>query len=138
MKIVCIFQNSGEYINKGEKEMKRNALVPYFLIMAFGIGLIFALSFIGMNGGEQAGDGGGATTQTPEEIYATSCITCHGENYEGKGNYPALKGVGERLSKEEIKEVIVKGRTGDIGTMPGGMVPAESVDAMVDWLSTLE
>ena len=67
--------------------MKRNALFPYILIMVFGVGLIFALSLIGLiqemkKQGEK--DSNSALSEaTPEEIYSQSCFHCHGENYEG-------------------------------------------------------
>lgn len=116
--------------------MKRNAIVPYLLIMVFGIGLIFALSLID-NGGEQAGEGteeqggGDTTAQSPEELYNSTCFTCHGQNYEG-GAGPELAGVGERLSADEIKEVLINGR----GAMPGGLASGIE-DEMTEWLISL-
>jgi len=117
--------------------MKRNALIPYFLIMVFGVCLMVALSFID-NGTETAKEDE-AVVKTPEEIAAQYCMGCHGSNLEGSPNgTPALKGVGDRLSAEEIKDVLVNGRQGDIGVMPGGLVPQESLDAMVEWLTQLK
>jgi Cytochrome c. len=117
--------------------MKRNALLPYLLIMVFGLGLIVALSFIGLSGNDEAGGGGETVAQSPEAIYQNSCMSCHGQNYEGAAG-PALKGVGERLSPEDIKDVIVNGRDNGSVKMPGGLVPADQVDAMVDWLVNLK
>ncbi|MFZ2463886.1 MAG: cytochrome c [Caldibacillus thermoamylovorans] len=118
--------------------MKRNAIFPYLLIMVLGIGLVVALSIIGVNDskeaeGKDSEKGNVAQAATPEEIYQKSCFTCHGQNYEGAMG-PELKGVDERLSKDEIKEVLKNGR----GAMPKGLVPAESLDAMADWLMSLE
>ncbi|WP_033828393.1 cytochrome c550 [Bacillus andreraoultii] len=118
--------------------MKRNAVFPYLLIMVFGIGLIVALSIIGVNdskeaGGEESKKESTAEAGSPEEIYAQNCISCHGENYEGAMG-PELKNVGERLSADEIKDVLQNGR----GAMPKGLVPAESIDAMTEWLSSLK
>ncbi|WAA11483.1 cytochrome c550 [Fervidibacillus halotolerans] len=119
--------------------MKKNAIYPYLIIMAFGIGLVFALSFIGLYEGEGQADGGdstdgqGVVAQTPEEIYTNTCIACHGQNYEGASG-PALINVGDRLSRDEIKDVLVNGR----GIMPGGTVPEEQLDEMVDWLMNLK
>ena len=70
---------------------------------------------------------------TPEDIYSRSCIGCHGDAYQG-GMGPALTGVGDRLSKDEIIEVVTKGR----GNMPGGMVKPEQADAMADWLANIK
>ncbi len=116
--------------------MKRNALVPFLMIMVFGIGLIFALSLIGNTDDRQASggkNGGNSIALTPEEIYSQSCYQCHGENYEG-GAGPELVGVGDRLSAEEIRDVLVNGR----GIMQGGLVPEGNLDEMVDWLMTLK
>ncbi|MCU9613903.1 cytochrome c [Caldibacillus lycopersici] len=122
--------------------MKRNALVPYFLIMVLGICLVIALPLFDNGSGNEAEageeNGGETVAQAPEDIYNSTCYTCHGSNYEG-GAGPSLKGVGERLSADEIKDVLVNGRTGDMGTMPPGLIPDQAnVDAMVEWLTTLE
>lgn len=53
---------------------------------------------------------------SPEEIYQQSCIGCHGDQYQG-GVGPALTGVGERLSEEEIVDVLTNGK----GAMPGDL-----------------
>lgn len=120
--------------------MKRNAVIPYLLIMVFGIGLILALSLIGINSGndkategEKNGGGGEAVAQAPEELYKQNCVACHGNQYEG-GMGPAIKGVGDRLSKDEIKDILKNGK----GSMPKGLVPDDQLDAMADWLMTLK
>ena len=119
--------------------MNRNPVIPYILIFVFGIGLMFLLSFKGLGDMDELAkekEGGGTTEETvaatPEDIYK-SCIGCHGDAYQG-GMGPALTGVGDRLSKDEIKEVITKGR----GNMPGGMVKPEQADAMADWLANIK
>jgi len=114
--------------------MKRNALIPFALIMVFGIGLIFALSLIGMTSNEASG-GNGKTpvAMTPQEIYSQKCFQCHGDNFEGLSG-PSLLGVGERLSAEEIREVVKNGKS----LMPGGLVPDGNLDQMVEWLMTLK
>lgn len=121
--------------------MNRNPLIPFFLIMVLGIGLMFAFSFIGLNNAEELakGEEGGADAQqdvasaTPEEIYQKSCVSCHGQNYEG-GVGPALTGIGDRLSQDDIKSVLQNGQ----GAMPGGLVPDEKLDEMTQWLSELK
>ncbi|WP_062355786.1 cytochrome c550 [Bacillus kwashiorkori] len=118
--------------------MKKNAIMPYILIMVFGIGLVVALSLVDVGNSKQQANGKdeqGETVQlTPEEIYQQkSCISCHGENYDGSNSVPGLKGVGDKLSDEEIKEVLVNGK----GIMPGGLVPENSLDEMVEWLKSL-
>ncbi|MED1674343.1 cytochrome c550 [Pallidibacillus thermolactis] len=119
--------------------MKRNALFPYILIMVFGVGLIVALSLIGLYSGNEEAEGekdsdSALSEATPEEIYSQAgCISCHGENYEGVSG-PELKNVDTRLSAEEVKNVLVNGS----GPMPGNLVPEEKLDEMVEWVLSLE
>ncbi|MCQ6273652.1 cytochrome c [Bacillus sp. V3B] len=124
--------------------MKRNPIMPFVVIMVIGVLAMFLISFKGIGDSKDLAaelEGGGKeqteqATATPEEIYQKSCIGCHGEQYEG-ASAPALTGVGDRLSKEEIEDVVVNGRTGEKGVMPGGLVPAEKASDMADWLSGL-
>ena len=50
------------------------------------------------------------------KIYQVNCAVCHGQNREGKpaANYPALKGLNERMSDEQVLELLNKGK----GFMP--------------------
>lgn len=129
--------------------MQKNAIVPYILIMAFGIGLIFFLSVQGVGdeaeiaeehaaeeGGEEAVEGGegGETAEgdfDPEALAQANCISCHGSSYEG-GIGPSL--VATELPQEDIEEILINGK----GTMPGGLVPEEHVAAMAEWVLSLE
>ncbi len=130
--------------------MQKNAIVPYILIMAFGIGLIFFLSLEGVNNeaeiadehaaeenGEAAegeGEEGGEEASgdfDPEATAQSNCISCHGSSYEG-GVGPSL--VGTSLGQEEIEEILINGK----GSMPGGLVPEENVTAMAEWVLSLE
>jgi cytochrome c550 len=122
------------------KKMNRNPLIPFFIIMVFGIGLTLALSLKGLGDADELAKekkGGEKTEQTaaanPEEFYQQTCSGCHGANYEG-GAGPALKGVGERLSLDQIKDVLQNGR----GSMPAGLVPPDKADEMAKWLSELK
>lgn len=128
------------FLHKGGLNMK-NPVMPYILIFAFGIVAMFLISFKGLGDAEQLAaerEGGGQKTEetaaaSPEEIYQKSCIGCHGDQYQGAVG-PALKGVGDHLSQEEIANVLVNGR----GAMPPGMVPADKADEMAAWLSELK
>jgi cytochrome c550 len=121
--------------------MKRNPIMPFVVIMVIGVLAMFLISFKGIGdskdlAAELEGGGEEQTEQVaanPEEIYQQTCIGCHGEQYQGGGNAPALTGVGDRLSKEEIADVVVNGR----GGMPPGLVPAEKAGEMAEWLSGL-
>ncbi|MGF3103742.1 cytochrome c550 [Rossellomorea sp. DUT-2] len=124
--------------------MNRNPIIPFVLIMALGIGLVFFLSLEGLNNaGEKAKEEGHGEMEgkegeqassgefDPEAKYKESCVSCHGGNYEG-GAGPALKGT--KLSKDEIKETIKNGK----GMMPAGLVEEGNLDAMADWIKSLK
>ncbi|WP_123040779.1 c-type cytochrome [Cohnella candidum] len=61
------------------------------------------------------------------------CIACHGSELEGGGG-PALRGVGDRLNKEQIVETITNGRNN--GAMPSfkGQLTTEQIDQIATWL----
>ncbi|WP_307255898.1 cytochrome c550 [Oikeobacillus pervagus] len=118
--------------------MNRNPVIPFLLIMVFGIGLVFFLSLKGLNDSEEMAkekDGGEKQEESAEfvaeDFYKQTCLGCHGANYEG-GAGPALKGT--KLSKDQIKEVLLNGK----GAMPAGLVPQENADAMADFIKNLK
>lgn len=121
--------------------MQKNPIVPFILIMAFGIGLIFFLSIQGVDKKEEIASGheegakeeGGETAEFDAEAVAQGkCISCHGGDLAGQGNFPSL--VDTKLSQEEIAEVITNGK----GAMPPGLVDAANVEAMAEYIHTLE
>jgi cytochrome c550 len=123
--------------------MKGNPIIPFLLIMVFGIGLMFFLSLDGIDNAkevaeeEKQAEGGGDVAAggefDPEGHYKSSCIGCHGSSYEG-GAGPSLVGVGEKLSPEEIQDIVVNGK----GAMPPGLVPAENAEAMAAWVAEIK
>jgi cytochrome c550 len=121
--------------------MKRNPVIPFVLIMVFGIALMLLLSFKGLGDMKEVAKDEGKGTETtevaaskPEDIYQQSCIGCHGDQYQGVVG-PTLKGVGTKYSKEELMTFVTKGK----GTgMPAGLVKEEQAAAMADWLATLK
>lgn len=122
--------------------MQKNPIVPFILIMAFGIGLIFFLSIQGVDKKEEIAAGheegakeeGGETAEKfdAEAVAQGKCISCHGGDLAGQGNFPSL--VDTKLSQEEIAEVITNGK----GAMPPGLVDAANVEAMAEYIHTLE
>ena len=68
------------------------------------------------------------------QIFASqsSCTGCHGANLQG-GMGPSLLGVGDRLSAEEIADVIKNGR----GAMPPGAFTGSDAElnTLVEWLA---
>lgn len=63
------------------------------------------------------------------------CVGCHAADLKGQGNAPGLVGVGDRLSKEELAEVITNGRNN--GAMPAfkDSLSTEEIDQLATWLS---
>lgn len=123
--------------------MKKNPAIPYIIILVFGIVLVFALSFKGLGDmnelAKDKGAGGKKTEEVasakPEDIYKNAgCLGCHGDQYQG-GMGPALKGVGDKLSKDQIKDFLLNGSPKG---MPPGLVPAEQADAMAEWVSKIK
>ena len=122
--------------------MNRNPVIPFVIIMVFGIVLMFGLSFKGLGDSKDlAKDKGGTTTtktetavaSDPEGIYKSTCIGCHGDQYQGVVG-PSLKGVGGKLSKDQIKTIITKGK----GGMPPNLVSEDKADAMAEWVSKIK
>lgn len=74
---------------------------------------------------------GGESSIDAEQIVNQNCISCHGENLEGQGNFPPLNDVGSRLSEDEILTVILEGR----GAMPAKIIEGEEAEAVAAWLS---
>ena len=121
--------------------MNRNPVIPYVVIMIFGIGLMFLLSFKGLGDAKEIAAeneaGKGEKTEevatSPEDIYKKSCLGCHGNQYQG-GVGPSLKNVGDKLSQDQLKSIVTKGK----GTMPPNLVPEEQADEMAKWLAELK
>lgn len=122
--------------------MGKNPIIPYILIFALGIGLIFFMSLYGLEQkNEIAGQGEeGKTEEAPssaefdaEAVAQGKCIGCHGGDLTG-GMGPALAGT--KLSKDEIKNII---KDGTSGGMPTGLVTDDAeLDAMADYILSLK
>jgi len=63
------------------------------------------------------------------------CIACHGAELEGGGNAPALRGIGDVLSKDELVDIITNGKNN--GAMPAFKedLSADQIDQIATWLS---
>lgn len=84
------------------------------------------------NANEPADNGGGETaTNDAEAIYKQNCASCHGQNLEGN-NGPALDKVGAELSKDEIHDIIINGKSGG---MPAGIIKGDEADQVAAWLA---
>ncbi len=96
---------------------------------------MFVFSFQGLHKSKELADAknGGKQTQTaskPEDIVKQNCTSRHGDQLQGAVG-PELQKIGGKLSKDEIKEVIVKGK----GNMPPNLIPADQASKVADWLS---
>ena len=65
---------------------------------------------------------------------AASCIGCHANDLTGTGSNPML--LGNELTAEEVKEVIVNGR----GSMPSGQFKGteEELNTLAEWIASLK
>ncbi|MEO4052277.1 cytochrome c550 [Solibacillus sp. CAU 1738] len=114
--------------------MKNNPIIPYILIMAFGIGLIFFMSLNGAGKNKeeaQNGETGGATQEiNGEAIVQKSCIGCHGGDLTGGMGPDLTKG----LDAEHVKTVVMKGQ----GGMPAVVTNEAEAQAVADYISSLK
>jgi len=120
--------------------MKRNAVIPYAIIAIVGIVMVIVISIAGVNqreaiekkaNGEQTEQKTEEkSSETPEDIFANSCASCHGNDLSG-GFGPDLRKVGGQLSEKEIHNIIMKGK----GQMPAGIVDEAQADALAGWLA---
>lgn len=66
-----------------------------------------------------------------ETLFQNHCANCHGGQLEGAFG-PGLKQVGKTYSKEQILEIIQKGK----GSMPSqSFIPAADQEKLATWLS---
>ncbi|WP_339198337.1 cytochrome c [Solibacillus sp. FSL R5-0449] len=112
--------------------MRNNPLIPYVLIMAFGIGLIFFMSFEGAADKNSAdGDHSGETAElNGEDIAQNNCISCHGGDLTGGGG-PSIVG----LDPEHIKDYALNGS--ENGNMPPILKNEAEADAVAEYISGL-
>lgn len=120
----------------GGKNVKRNPIIPYFIVFALGIILVFFLGIKGIGDAKKMAsedENGETVVFEPESWAQQACIVCHGDNLEGKGNAPSL--VGTDLTKDEIVDILINGTEGG---MPPGTVPSEHVEQMAEWILNLK
>ncbi|AYC28975.1 cytochrome c551 [Paenisporosarcina cavernae] len=103
----------------------------FFASILFGSALVLGACGGGEEEATDTGNGGETASVDAEQIVNQNCISCHGENLEGRGNFPKLADVGSRLSEEEILGVITNGR----GGMPPGIIKGAEAEAVAAWLA---
>ena len=109
--------------------MKNNPLIPFILIMAFGIGLIFFMSLEGVGNNKEEAEGGEATTDEPT-VDIASCTGCHGGDLTG-GTGPSLVGV----DADTIVDALVNGVEGSTMMIPG-MKTEEEAKAIAEHITS--
>lgn len=117
----------------------RNPLIPYAIIAVLGIIVVIIISFVGVSQREaiqnpENENTGEEASLDPEEIFANSCASCHGDDMSGSGDAPDLTQVGNRLDEDEIIEIINEGR----GSMPPGTASPEEAEVIAEWLAEQE
>lgn len=113
----------------------RNPLIPYAIIAVIGVLAVIIISFVGVPQREAIQNPEteiteGETALDPEEIYQNSCAGCHGDDLAGSGSNPDLTQVGNRLSEDDIIDIIIEGK----GAMPAGLATPEEADVLAEWL----
>lgn len=118
--------------------MRNNPVVPYILIMVFGIGLIFFLSLHGTGNKEEiaADKNGEATTEESSggddgKALVQTCTTCHGGDLKGN--------IGPNLLEQDpdhIVDVLVNGIEGT--PMTPGMKTEAEAKQIADYIQTLK
>ncbi|CAH0118773.1 MULTISPECIES: menaquinol-cytochrome c reductase cytochrome b/c subunit [unclassified Paenibacillus] len=75
-----------------------------------------------------------------EYLKTATCLACHGNDLKGTNGAPALRGVGDKHSKEEILKIIHEGS--ENGKMPamydiavGNGLTDDQIDHLAEWLA---
>ncbi|WP_053376428.1 c-type cytochrome [Paenibacillus sp. FJAT-27812] len=78
------------------------------------------------------GEGESVESSEGEALYKKMCISCHGNELQGRAG-PNLQKVGARLTEDEIIEIVSNGRKG----MPkfGKSISAEEIQSLATWLA---
>lgn len=109
----------------------------WLMAVIFGTVLVLGACGGGDDGGsnDEPADNGDETAEAPEAevIYKDNCATCHGNDLSGETG-PDLTEVGNRLSQDQIEEVIEDGK----GAMPSGLVGGQDLPTLAKWLSEIK
>ncbi|WP_438447758.1 c-type cytochrome [Gorillibacterium sp. sgz5001074] len=82
---------------------------------------------------EQSSD---PAVQKAVTLYKNQCLVCHGPMLEKSmsGKNSVLKGIGSKMTKEQISDKIMKGGSGMIGYKD--RLSQDEVNTLAEWLST--
>ena len=117
--------------------MRNNPIVPYILIMALGIALIFFLSLDGVGKQKEAAEAedGAATEETAGAddgaALVQTCMGCHGQDLKG-GMGPQIAG----LDADRIVDVLENGIEGT--PMTPGLKTGDEAKKIAEYISSLK
>ncbi|WP_347548793.1 cytochrome c [Pseudalkalibacillus hwajinpoensis] len=80
--------------------------------------------------GDSAGD---YDAEAARASYESQCLSCHGENLEGKVG-PNISDIGARLPKDAILSTIKNGK----GQMPGNLLEGKEAENVANWLADMK
>lgn len=92
----------------GSPEVRRRASVPAaaaIIVMVLAVMGILLLPGAVAQEPDELGDAGSG-----RQLFASNCAACHGASAEVRGGTPALIGVHDHLSVEEVETIIREGR----------------------------
>lgn len=73
-----------------------------------------------------------------ELMKTATCLSCHGDNLKGGNGFPSLRGIGDKLTKDDILGIIHNGQGGMPAmteTAKGKGLTDADIEKMADWLS---
>ncbi len=119
--------------------MIKNPIIPYAIIAVIGIISVIIISYVGDSQRKaiENPDAGEESVEiaSPEDIYANSCVSCHGDDLSGVSG-PDLTQVGNHMSEEDIADIIINGS--ENGNMPGGLTSVEEAEVLAEWLAEMK
>lgn len=71
-------------------------------------------------------------THSTTSLYNNNCAGCHGADRKGAGSFPSLVGIGQRLHRDQIAQVIREGS----GRMPAFDYLGRGIDEIINFLLT--
>lgn len=111
---------------------KRLARLVAMIAVALTATVLFAACGQKSNTGGPAAQPGGAAPAGVETIYKNNCMSCHGQNLEGRVG-PDLRKIGDKYDRAQIAAVIRDGK----GSMPSfkGRLSDAQIDELAAWLA---
>ncbi len=119
-----------------------------WLTVLLGLLLAIGLTACGGNSSNEGAMNEGSSDESTEEgtdqatdydeaaakdTYNQQCMQCHGENLKGEVG-PNLTKVGERLSKDQILNIVKNGK----GQMPANLVEGKEAENLATWLASMK